>query len=127
MEKLFLARLILRTMLHYAYKGVAVAPTSSDFFLPSRKLPKKSRIQSLRKKKLRFSGRSDTFFPRHLIFVLFCAARWWYMKFLLLMSHCKIKHSLLILYIQKNFNTTSKTVYIYVFSLFFFRINSGKN
>ena len=34
------------------------------------------------------------------------------------MSYYKIEHSLLILYIQKNFNT-SKTVYIYVFSMFF--------
>ena len=34
------------------------------------------------------------------------------------MSHCKIEHLLLVLYIQKNFTTTSKTVYIYVVCLF---------
>ena len=79
---------------------------------------KKSRIQSLIKK-LRFRGRTETFFTQDLVFVLFSATRWCYVKFLLLMSHYKIEHSLLILYIQKNFNTTSKTVYIYVFSLFF--------
>ena len=36
------------------------------------------------------------------------------------MSHCKIENLVLVLYIQKNFNTTSKTVYIYVF--FFFSV-----
>ena len=35
------------------------------------------------------------------------------------MSHCKIEHLLLVLYNQKNFSTISKTVYIYVFCLFF--------
>ena len=34
------------------------------------------------------------------------------------MSHCKIEHLLLVLYMQKNFPTTSKTVYIYVVCLF---------
>ena len=53
-----------------------------------------------------------------LVFVLFCTARWCYMKSLLLMSHYKTEHLLLVLYIQKNFTTTSKTVYIYVFCLF---------
>ena len=43
------------------------------------------------------------------------------MKSLLLMSHCKIEQSLLVLYIQQNFNTTSKTVYIYVFLCVFFQ------
>ena len=38
------------------------------------------------------------------------------------MSHCKIEHQLLILYIQKNFTTTSKNVYIYVFYLFFLEL-----
>ena len=65
-------------------------------------------------------GHTETFFIQDLGLILFCAARWRYMKFLLVMSHCKIEHSLLILYIQKNFNITSKTVYIYIFSLFFF-------
>ena len=36
------------------------------------------------------------------------------MKSLLLMSHSKIEHLLLVLNIQKNFSTTPKTVYIYV-------------
>ena len=53
-----------------------------------------------------------------LVFVLFCAARWCYEKSLLLMSHCKIESLLLVLYIQKNFTTASKTVYIYVFCSF---------
>ena len=34
------------------------------------------------------------------------------------MSHCKLEHLVLVSYIQKNFNTTSKTVCIYVFCLF---------
>ena len=34
------------------------------------------------------------------------------------MSHCKIEHLLLVLYVQKNFTTTSKAVYIYAFGLF---------
>ena len=34
------------------------------------------------------------------------------------MSHCKTEHLVLVLYVQKNFTATSKTVYIYVFSLF---------
>ena len=44
------------------------------------------------------------------------------MKSSLLISHYKIEHSLLVVYIQKNFNTTSKTVYIYVFSLCFSKL-----
>ena len=42
------------------------------------------------------------------------------------MSHCKIEHLLLVFYIQKNFTTASKTVYIYVF-VCFFQNNSGQN
>ena len=34
------------------------------------------------------------------------------------MSNCKIEHLFLVLYIQKNFTTTSTTVSIYVFCLF---------
>ena len=64
-------------------------------------------------------GRTETFFTQDLVFDLFCAARWCYVKSLLLMSHCKIEHLVLVLYIQKNFTTTSKTVNIYVFCLFF--------
>ena len=60
-------------------------------------------------------GRAETFFTQELVFVLCCAARWCYVKSLLLMSHCKIEHLILVLYIQKNFSTTSKTVYMYVF------------
>ena len=78
-------------------------------------------------KKLRFRGHIETFFTQDLVFVLFCAARWFYVKSLLLMSYCKIEHSLLVLYIQKNFSTTSETVYVYAFCLFFFRINSSQN
>ena len=70
-------------------------------------------------------GRAETFFTQELVFVLFHAARWCYVKSLLLMSHCKIEHLILVLYIQKNFRTTSKTVYMYVD--FFFRINSSQN
>ena len=77
------------------------------------------------KKQLGFRGRTETFFTQDLVFDLFCAARWCYVKPLLLMSHCKFEHLVLVLYIQKNFNTISKTVYIYVFCLRFFRINSG--
>ena len=79
---------------------------------------RKSGFQSLRKK-MRFRDRTETFFTLDLVLFLFCAARWCYVKSLLLMSHCKIEHSLLVLNIQKNFNTTSKTAYIYVFCLFF--------
>ena len=71
-------------------------------------------------------GHTETFFTQDLVLVLFCAARWCYVKSLLLLSHCKIEHSLLVLYIQKNFSTTSKTVHIYVFCLFF-KINSSQN
>ena len=77
---------------------------------------RKSRIQSLRKK--RGLGVAQRPFFQDLVFVLFCAARWCYVKSLLLMSHCKIEHLLLVLYIQKNSTTTSKTVYIYIFCLF---------
>ena len=70
-------------------------------------------------KKLRLRDRAETFFTQELVFVLFCTARWCYVKSLLLMSHCKIEHSLLVLYIQENFNTNSKTVYIYLFIYFF--------
>ena len=80
---------------------------------------KKIKDTKFEKKKLRFRGRTETFFTQDLVFVLFCAAIWCYVKSLLLMSRCKIEHSLLVLYIQKNFSTTSKTVYMYVFCLFF--------
>ena len=90
------------------------------YLLQNRRLPKKkSGIQSLRKKKLRFRSRTETFFTHDLVFVLLCAARSCYVKFLLQMSHCKIEHSLSVLYIQKNFSTISKSVYIYVFACFF--------
>ena len=36
------------------------------------------------------------------------------------MSHCKIEHSLLVFYNQKNLSTTSKTVYKNVFLFFCF-------
>ena len=68
---------------------------------------------------MRFRGRIETFFTQDLVFVLFCAARWCYVKSFLLIIHCKIEHSLLVLYIQKNFSTSSKTVRMYVFCLFF--------
>ena len=38
-----------------------------------------------------------------------------YVKSLLLISRCKIEHSFLVLYIQKNFSATFKTAYMYVF------------
>ena len=60
------------------------------------------------------------FFTQNLVFVLFSAARWRYVKSLLPMSYCKIEHSLLVLYNRKNFSTTSKTVYMYVFLFVFF-------
>ena len=60
-------------------------------------------------------GRTEAFFTQELVFVLFSVARWCYVKSLLLMSHCKIEHLILVLYIQKNFSTASKTVYMYVF------------
>ena len=44
------------------------------------------------------------------------------MKSVQLMSHCKIVHAGLVLYIQKNFASTFKTVYIYVFCLFVLKI-----
>ena len=34
------------------------------------------------------------------------------------MSHSKIVHLILVIYIQQNFTSTSKTVHIYVFCLF---------
>ena len=64
---------------------------------------------------MRFRGRTETFFTQNLVFALFSAARWCYVKSLLLMSHCKIERLLLVFDIQKNFTTTSNTVYIYVF------------
>ena len=87
------------------------------YLLQNRRLPKKIKCTKFEKKKLRFRGRTETFFTQDLVYNLFCAARWCYVKSLLLMSHCKIEHSVLVLYIKKNFNTTSKTVYIYVFFL----------
>ena len=81
---------------------------------------KKIKNTKFEKKKLRFRGRTETFFTQDLVFVLFFAVRRCYVKLLLLMSHCKIEHSLLILYIQKNFSKTFRTVYMYVFSFFFF-------
>ena len=89
------------------------------YLLQNRRFPKKIKNTKFEKKKLRFRGRTKIYFTRDLVFALFRAARWCYVKSLLLMSHCKIEHSLLALYIQKNFNTTSNTVYIYVFCLFF--------
>ena len=88
------------------------------YLLQNRRLPKKIRNTKFEKKK-RFRGRTLTFFTQDLVFTLFCAARWCNVKSLLLMSHCKSEHSLLVLYIQKNFSTTSKTVYIYLCFLFF--------
>ena len=96
------------------------------YLLQNRRLSKKIKNAKLEKKKLRFRGRTETFFTQDLVYILFCAARWCYVKPLLLMGHCKIEHSLLVLYIQKNFTITSKTIYIYVFC-FFLRINSGQN
>ena len=88
------------------------------YLLQNRRLVKKIKNTKFEKKKLRLKGRTETFSTQALVFVLFCAARWCYVKSLLLMSHCKIEHLLLVLYIQKNFTTTSKTVYIYAFCLF---------
>ena len=89
------------------------------YLLQNSRLPKKIKCTKFEKKKLRFRGRTETFFTQDFVFDLFCAARWCYVKSLLLMSHCKIEHLVLVLYIQKNFKTTSKTLYIYVFCLFF--------
>ena len=49
------------------------------------------------------------------MFVLFCAARWCYVKSLLLMSHCKIEHLLLVLYIQK---TSIQLLKLFTFMFF---------
>ena len=98
-------------------------PLSIFFYLlQNRRLPKKIKNTKFEEKKLRFWGRTKTFFTQDLVFVLFCAPRWCYVKSLLLISHSKIKHSLLVLNIQKNFSTTPKTVYIYVFCLFFSKL-----
>ena len=89
------------------------------YLLQNRRLPKKIKKTKFKKKQLRFRGRTETFFTQDLVFILFCAARWSYEKSLLLVRDCKSEHSLLVLYIQKNFSTISKTLCIYVFCLFF--------
>ena len=86
------------------------------YLVQNRSLPKKKiKNTKFEKKKFRFRGRTEAFFTEDLVFARFGAARWCYVKSLLLMSHCKIERLFLVFYIKKKFSTTSKTVYIYVF------------
>ena len=62
------------------------------YLLQNRRLAKKIKITKFEKKILKFRGRTETFFTQDLIFVLFCAARWCYVKSFLLMSHLKVEH-----------------------------------
>ena len=61
------------------------------YLLQNKRLPKKIKNTKF-EKKLRFGSRTETFFTQDLVFALFCAASWCYVKFLLLMSHCKIEN-----------------------------------
>ena len=114
----------IQPMLTMVYTRVLQLPRPLSIFfylLQTRRLQKKIKNTKFEKKRLRFRGHAEIFFTQDVVFVLFFAARWCYVKSLLLISHCKFEHSLLVLNIQKNFSPTSKTVYIYVFRLFFFR------
>ena len=89
----------------------------STFFKIGGCQKKKIKNTKFEKKKLRFRGCTETIFNQDLVFVLFCTATWCYVKSLLLMSHCKIEHSLLILYCT--FKKTSIQI-LKLFTIMFF-------